>query len=284
MKIALRYHARYRYAECASFSPHVARLFPRQEPGTRIDRMDFATDRSADVQIRRDLFDNVVAVCYFPEPRDVLDFRLELDLSIAPKDPFHFLLDAHATEMPFRYSAHEEAALTPYLRLPDDLCALPPELCAPSAPRPTVDALVAMNFWIHKNLAYERREEGDPLLPAETLRRGQGSCRDFAVLFAEVLRRCGVAARLASGFLWEDGNPGGPHVAANALHAWVEGCLPGAGWVGFDPTNGVLTDHHFLPAAAGLVPADIAPISGHYFGDNLIPSTLDAKLTVSPLP
>src|SRR5690606_33124235 len=107
------------------------------------------------------------------------------------------------------------------------------------------------------------------------------SCRDFAVLFAEVLRRNGVAARLASGFLWEDKDPGSPRRAENALHAWVEAYLPGAGWLGFDPTNGVLCDHHFLVTAVGLLPADVSPISGHYYGNQTIASRLETSLTIT---
>ena len=149
-----------------------------------------------------------------------------------------------------------------------------------SRKQPTVEALVAMNSWLHENIGYERREEGDAFAPKDTLDRQQGSCRDFAVLLAEVLRSHGLAARLASGYLWEDDPGSGPEHAENAFHAWVETYLPGAGWVGLDPTNGIFCEHHFLATAVGLSASDIAPIAGHYYGRETISSTLTTGLTI----
>ena len=103
----------------------------------------------------------------------------------------------------------------------------------------------------------------------------------MAVLFASALRASGIAARLVSGFLWEPATA--ERVAENALHAWVEAYLPGAGWTGFDPTNGVLADHHRIAAAAGIRHEDIAPIDGHYYGDRAIASALEAHLDILPL-
>jgi transglutaminase-like putative cysteine protease len=103
------------------------------------------------------------------------------------------------------------------------------------------------------------------------------------VLFADVLREQGVAARLASGFLWEDDSPDSPRRAENAMHAWVEAYLPGAGWLGFDPTNGVLCDHHFLVTAVGITPQDISPVAGHYYGNKTIASTLETALSITEI-
>jgi Transglutaminase-like enzymes, putative cysteine proteases len=283
MKIAVRYEAVFQYEEPAGFSPHVVRIFPRRDLKVQVDRADFRTHAGADVQHRQDLFDNLVASCFYPEPLRRLDFHLALDLTIAPRNPFHFLLDTHALEMPFRYRPREAEVLAPYLKPRETGMVWPDALRPASRPRPTVETLVSLNLWLHKNIAYERREEGDPLPPAETLRGGKGSCRDFAVLFAEALRAYGVAARLVSGFLWEDAVPEEDRRAVNALHAWVEGYLPGAGWVGMDPTNGVFCDHHFLPTAIGLTPADIAPITGHYYGQKPIASTLKTTLSIGEI-
>ena len=280
MKLAIRYSAIYQYEEPASFSPHLARIFPRPDVSLHPDRTLFTTHAGADVQYRRDLFDNLIARCFFPDKLDRLEFGLELDLSLKEKNPFHFLLDSHVLQLPFEYLPGEIRTLAPSLATDGEPCALPAELSRTASARPTVETLTAMNTWLHENIAYERRDEGDPYPPAETLRRQKASCRDSAVLFAAVLREHGVAARLASGFLWEDDSPDSPRHAENALHAWVEAYLPGAGWVGFDPTNGVLCDHHFLAAAVGLTPADIAPVAGHYYGKKNIPSTLETTLTI----
>ena len=254
---------------------------PRQDLSVRSLSTDFSTNAGANVQYRQDLFDNLVARCFYPDPVDCLQFQLELHLTLTEKDPFHFLLDSEALALPFAYQPAESRVLAPYLHITEPF-ALPDPLRREDSPRPTVETLAAMNSWLPANLAYERREEGDPYAPAETLQLGKGSCRDFAVLFADVLRIHGVAARLVSGFLWEGDLPDAERRADNAMHAWVEAYLPGAGWLGLDPTNGVLCDHHYIGTAVGLTPQDISPISGHYFGKQTIDHTLDATLTITP--
>lgn len=280
MNIAIRYHAAFQYAEPAGFSPHVARLFPRRDMSVQVRRAEFSTHATADVQHRQDLFDNLVATCFYPEMLDRLEFHLALDLTLAPRNPFHFLLDSRAMELPFSYDPQETEVLSPFLTRREPGAPLPGPLQPRSAARPTVETLVALNQWLHLNITYERREEGDPLPVEQTLGEQKGSCRDFAVAFAEVLRAHSVAARLVSGFLWEGGVAEEERRAENSLHAWVEGYLPGAGWVGMDPTNGVFCDHHFLPTAIGLTPADIAPVTGHYYGQKTIASTLATTLTI----
>jgi transglutaminase-like putative cysteine protease len=279
VRISVRYAARFQYAREASFSPHRVRLFPRHDLFINVERITFSTHGSANVHYRHDLFDNLTATCAFPQLLDVLHFELEFDASLQPWDPFHFLLDSHALYLPFEYRPEEAAVLRPFRRPRFKTGALPAAL-APGSQRPTMETLVAMNSWLHKNIGYERREEGDAFPPKVTLKRQTGSCRDFAVLLAEVLRAQGLAARLASGYLWEDESGSGLEHAQNAFHAWVEAYLPGAGWVGFDPTNGIVCEHHFLATAVGLSASDIAPIEGHYYGKETISSTLKTDLAI----
>jgi transglutaminase-like putative cysteine protease len=282
MNIAIRYAATYAYDEPASFSPHLVRLFPKNDRHVRTDRAVFETNGNADVQYRHDLFDNEIAKCFYPEKEQELSLRLELDLALAERYPFHFLLENHALRLPFDYRPHEAAVLAPY-RDPGADIALPGALEPSAKPRPTVEALVDMNQWIFENLGYERREEGEAWEPAQTLAAGRGACRDFAVLFVAVLRRHGLAARLASGFLWEPPDtPKEDLRAESALHAWIEAYLPGAGWMGFDPTNGVLCDHHRITAAVGLTADDISPIKGVYYGEREIEHRMTATLEIKP--
>jgi transglutaminase-like putative cysteine protease len=282
MNIAIRYEAIYSYAEPASFSPHLVRLFPKNDRHVRTDRALFETDDIADVQYRHDLFDNEIAKCFYPEKRSELNFRLELDLALVERNPFHFLLENHALKLPFEYLPHEACVLAPYLD-GDVSVDLPAKLGPSSSPRPTVEALIDLNQWIFENLGYMRREEGEAWSPAQTLAEGRGACRDFSVLLVAVLRRHGLAARLASGFLWEPPDvPKEDLRAESALHAWVETYLPGAGWMGFDPTNGVLCDHHRITAAVGLTPDDISPIKGVYYGNRKIEHTMTTKLKITP--
>jgi len=279
MKIAIRYSATFQYESAVSFSPHLARLFPRRDLSLQPERLSLATHPSAIVSHRLDLFDNLVGHCFYPDPLDCLEFHLEIDLALAPKNPFQFLLESHAFEAPFSYLPHEAAVLSPYLARTEAL-DLPDELKPRLSPTPTVDLLVALNSWLHRHIAYERREEGAAHPAGRTLRERTGSCRDFSVLGAAVLREHGIAARLASGFLWETDDPATPRRAENALHAWIEAYLPGAGWVGLDPTNGVFCDHHAIATAVGLSPEDIAPIAGHYYGKKAVASALKTALSI----
>lgn len=282
MKIAIRYSAVYQYEEKVSLSPHLARIFPRHDLFIHVDRTSFSTIAKADVQYRQDLFGNLIAYCFYPQAHDRLTFDLELDLTIEPKNAFHFLIDSHALSLPFQYRAEEREVLSPFLKTSPDAIQLPQPLLQGSA-RPTVETLVNLCHWLRENIEYERRDEGEAYDPATLLDRMKGSCRDFAVLMAEVLRQNGVAARLTSGFLLGGSEDGEFQNAENAMHAWVEAYLPGAGWIGLDPTNGVFCDHHFIPTAAGISTADIAPILGHYYGKKVVASTLESNLTVKEL-
>ena len=124
-------------------------------------------------------------------------------------------------------------------------------------------ALVELNERLHECVGYERREEGPARPPAETLRLGRGACRDVALLLAALLRQAGLAARLTSGYLREADSES--RRAEGSLHAWTEVYLPGAGWVGMDPTNGIFCNHNFIAAAVGIESADVTPIDGSYY-------------------
>ncbi|MGI8604552.1 MAG: transglutaminase family protein [Verrucomicrobiales bacterium] len=280
MKVRVRYETEYRYAEEVSFSPQVFRLFPKADTHIAIERTAFETNDGAKVHHGRDLFDNIVASCFYPGCHTALRCRLEVELRLDNKNPFHFLLAPHALDFPFSYQPDERRVLEPFLD------PLAPRVELPFwrlEPKPTVAALIELNNAVFHHLKYERREEGVARAPAETLAAGGGACRDFALLLAETLRASGVAARLASGYLWE-GNSSGPRRAEGALHAWVEAYLPGAGWVGIDPANGIFCDHNHITAAVGLRPVDVAPISGRFFADRPVSSAMSASLEISQCP
>jgi transglutaminase-like putative cysteine protease len=277
MKLAISYRAEFRYDALSSLSTHVLRLFPRPDPLVHVERQSLATVDNASVQYRRDLFDNLVATCFFPDELSALPIRLDLDLDVHERNPFDFLLEPRGLRIPCDYTPDERRLLAAFLR-PSQHAAWPESLAAAS--RPTMNGLISMNRWIADHISYERREEGDPLLVAETIARGRGACRDVAVLLAEALRHNGVAARLVSGYLFEGEVAEDDRRAASAMHAWTEAYLPGAGWIGLDPTHGVLCNHCFVPTAVGLTPADIAPVSGTYFTDAPVGSTLSSSLAV----
>ena len=278
MKLGIRYQTTYSYDWPVSFSPHDVRLFPRHDRFSRVRKLDFKTNPATNVRFARDVFDNTVASCFFPEASAELHLQLVLDLEIDEKDPFHFILENSSVELPFDYDPAIVSVLAPYReRRTSDV------LKVPGWTPPTVDekhntvaALADLNRLLHESLGYERREQGAARLPAETLRAGSGACRDIAVLLAELLREMGLAARLVSGYLRESDSE--TRRAEGSLHAWTEVFLPGAGWVGLDATNGIFCNHNFISAAVGLTPADITPISGSYFHKEEIPNRMTSSL------
>jgi transglutaminase-like putative cysteine protease len=278
VKLGLRYQTTYRYEEQVGFSPHEVRLFPRSDRFSRVRRLDFSTTPKATIRYSRDLFENTVAACYFPERSKELTFRLAINLDLDEKDPFHFILDRDAVEMPFGYDKRTAGLLAAYreTRVKQELKVPGWDPPTPRKRRGTVHTLVDLNKRLHECIGYERREEGEALSPTETLRRGRGACRDVAVLLAELLRQMGLAARLTSGYLRESDSE--TKRAEGSLHAWTEVFLPGAGWIGLDATNGVLANHNFIAAAAGLSPADITPISGAYYHSKGVPTQMTSKL------
>src|ERR1043166_3098151 len=278
MKLGLRYQTTYRYEEAVGFSPHDVRLFPRSDRFSRVRRLDFTTTPKATVRYSRDVFENTVASCFFPEPAKELTFELAINLDLDEKDPFHFILEKEAVETPFEYEAAIGKILAPYRerRTRDRLIVPGWEPPTARKRRGTVSTLAGLNATLHECIGYERREEGAALSPAETLRRGRGACRDVTVLLAEILRQAGLAARLTSGYLRESDSE--TKRAEGSLHAWTEVFLPGAGWIGLDATNGVFANHNFIAAAAGLTPADLTPIRGVYYHAKRVPAQMTSKL------
>jgi len=278
VKLGIRYETAYRYAAPVRFSTHGIRLFPRADVFTYTRRLKFKTNDGAAVRFGRDVFDNSVAACSFPEPAAELRFQLELDLELTKKNPFDFLLASEALTLPFSYERRLQAMLAPFQAAPQSTLLEFPRWQPPrtEAPRPTVATLVELNERLHECVGYERREEGPARAPEETLRIGKGACRDVALLLATLLRQCGLAARLTSGYLREADLDS--RRAEGSLHAWTEVYLPGAGWVGMDATNGIFCNHNFISTAVGIEPADVTPIDGSFYSRNSTPARMTSQL------
>jgi transglutaminase-like putative cysteine protease len=278
VKLGIRYETEYSYEEPVGFSPHDVRLFPKAGRFLRLRNLDFTTKPQATVRFSQDVFDNTVASCYFPERSPQLHLQLKIDLELEERDPFHFLLENYAVNLPFVYEPLLQPVLEPYRtrRSSGELKMGAWNAPNEQKPRSTVSTLVELNQTIHECIGYERREEGVAREPQETLRMARGACRDVAVLQAEMLREMGLAARLVSGYLRESDSE--KRRAEGSLHAWTEVFLPGAGWIGLDPTNGIFCNHNFITAAVGLTPADITPISGAYFHKTQVPARMTSRL------
>lgn len=280
MKFGIRYVTSYRYERAVRFSPHEVRLFPREDRFCRTSRLDFQTQPPTQVRFNRDLFDNVIAACFFSDLSTLLELQLALDVTVEEKNPFDFILAPEAVELPFAYSAEPDAIIHPYRARQTSETIMLPGWTPPTkqSRRGTVETLVDLVRTVHSAIAYERREEGVARTPVETLRLMRGACRDVAVLLAEMLRDLGLASRLVSGYLREADEQ--VRRAEGSLHAWTETFLPGAGWVGLDPTNGIFCNHNFIATAVGLTPADISPVSGSFYHRDRVPTEMISRLEI----
>ena len=268
MHVKIENWMRYSYEEPVSFSTHAIRLYPRMDQAITTHQLQTTINLESDIQYRRDLFDNIVANCFLPQPGQVLEIRVTLEVELWPKNPFHFLLSPRALQLPFEYTPEENRVLAPYRIVNPEEEGATGEIWQLNGNPNTVDALVDLAETLHRTIAYEVREEGEARLPSRTIELRSGACRDTALLCATILRQIGLAVRVVSGFLCEFHVDVEDRRAESGLHAWIDVFLPGAGWVGIDPTNGTFCDHRFIPTAVGARMTDIAPVQGSYFGEH----------------
>lgn len=289
MKIFVDHLTEYQYGAPVRFGEHSLFLRPRESQTIHVESFELTCRPDGKVRWVRDCFNNVVAVVSFgSEESSELAFDCKMAFEVAVENPFDFILESRASQFPFSYDDREKGALAPYLQTEEAerwriFDWVHGALGDPTKPRDTISLLTDLNQAIQRTIAYERRDEEGTQTANETLERSRGSCRDFAELFVATSRQLGLAARFVSGYLYEEPNADrspGFNVAAGSMHAWAEVYLPGAGWRGFDPTNGLVTDHHFLPAAVANRPKWVNPIQGRYFYAGQVESQMRVALRI----
>ena len=269
--VALQHVTEYRYDRLVDVGPQTVRLRPA--PHCRTHILSYALKVEPEphtVHWQQDPQANYVARVVFPGPVRELRFEVALVAEIAVQNPFEFLLEPAAEQFPFSYEASLHSQLTPYMvRLEDQPRLVEYAASIPRESRGTVDFLVALNLKLSREIAYLTRHEPGVQTPDTTLQKGSGSCRDSAWLLAQSLRHVGLASRFVSGYLIPltpemkslDG-PSGSKVDFTELHAWCEVYLPGGGWIGLDPSAGLLAGEGHIPLACTPEPASAAPIEG----------------------
>ena len=270
--VALNHVTHYRYDRAINLGPQVVRLRPAPHCRTRILSYSLkVTPAKHFINWQQDPQANYLARLVFPEK--TTEFRVEVDLvaEMAVFNPFDFFLEPHAENFPFSYTDPTvEQELAPF-RIKAELTPLLGKYLAkiPLHSRRTIDFLVELTQLIYKDVGYLIRMEPGVQTPEETLAKASGSCRDSAWLMVQLLRHLGLAARFVSGYLIQltpdvkslDG-PSGPDADFTDLHAWCEVYLPGAGWIGLDPTSGLFAGEGHLPLACSPEPSSAAPITG----------------------
>jgi transglutaminase-like putative cysteine protease len=281
---------RYDYSEPVSFAPHALYLRPRETPRHRLHDFRLEISPTARRIATTDPLDNALDWAFFaPEnPATKLEFRSELLVETLDSNPFDFFLKPTALTFPFQYDAAEQAALVPCLTPRVDSPGIHVfrkwlDEHLPSPPTETVPYLMALNTAVQRALVYTRRDEQGIQSSTETLERGTGSCRDYAVLLIELCRALGLAARFVSGYLFEPTATGETPPLPPAMHAWAEVYLPGAGWRGLDATRGIFCDDAFVPLAHAALAESVNPIQGTFYGPGTVTSTLTTVLSVEKL-
>ena len=285
MKLRVSHLTRYEYDHEVGFSPHLFYLRPREDAHHRLLFHRLSVQPDAKLFHVRDPSDNNYAWAHFWERSQVLNIRSECEVETTLTNPFDFVLKPYAITFPFRYEPVFDFALGPYLAPPfnDTQSRLRAWLDEHFIDRPaeTVPYVSALCRLIFETLGYTRREEGGIQPSTVTLDRGGGACRDVAVLFTELARTLGLAARFVSGYMFATADDA--QRTAGAMHAWVEIYLPGAGWRALDPTHGIWCDDSFVPVAHAAQAESVNPIQGGVFSGNPLSSRLHIDVVVERL-
>lgn len=273
IRVAIKHKTVYSYDRLVGLSPHVFRLRPAVHSRTPIEAYSFKVEpKDHFINWQQDPFGNWQARLVFPEKTKQLSIEVEVIANLQVINPFDFFVEEYAENFPFNYPTHLAKELAPYLEIKEDGALLQQwvkkNIDLNKSLR-IVDFLVHVNQQLNKDIAYSIRMEPGVQTPDTTLTKALGSCRDSAWLLVHILRHVGMAARFVSGYLVQltadekslDG-PSGPEKDFTDLHAWVEVYIPGAGWIGLDPTSGLFAGEGHIPLAGTPDYASAAPVVG----------------------
>jgi transglutaminase-like putative cysteine protease len=289
MLVSLRHCTRYQYDRPVTLGPHEIRLKPVPACRTPVPFYALAV-RPAQHALHwhHDAVGNPVARVLFQDKTSLLEIDVALTADLMPVNPFDFLIEPGAERYPVSYPEAARPDLAPYLAAGEEGEQLErwlESLRSTDIPanRDTVDLLARVTERVKRDITYVTRMEHGVQSCDDTLRLGSGSCRDSGWLLVQILRRLGFAARFVSGYLIQlagDG-PGAPQSDQADLHAWAETYLPGAGWIGLDPTSGMFAAEGHLPLARAATPALAAPVTGSVEPSN---SQMQFTMTVQRQP
>jgi transglutaminase-like putative cysteine protease len=274
MRVAVTHRTTYRYASPVRFLPHRLMTRPRDSHDMRLIDATLTTTPPAHLAWKHDVFGNSIGIATFDGESDVLEITSNIVLDHFPAAPSDLaaLVEPYASRLPFAYQADEAADLGRSLERnfadPDRQVDGWAKALLAETGTDTATFLAGMTHAIKNRFRYAARNEEGTNSPLDTLARGDGACRDFALLMMEAVRSVGLAARFVSGYLYDSALAASaePVVGGGATHAWCDVYVPGVGWVEFDPTNGLIGGTNLIRVATVRAPEQAIPIAGGFVG------------------
>ena len=288
--LTVRHRTTYRYHQMVSLGPHRLMLRPRESRDLRLTSSSVTVAPAGQVAWAHDVFGNSVATAMFQGTTDslVIDSVMQLELFASAWPVFD--IAASAIVYPFRYSDDEwtdlGALTVPQYADPEGRLAKWARAFVGGDQTDTLSLLKDLSLGVSGWFGYQSREDEGAQSPIETLDRGRGSCRDFAVLFADAARRLGFGARIVSGYLFNpDRNLTGSS-DAGSTHAWAEVFVSGAGWIPFDPTNRSVGGFNLIPVAVARDIRQAMPVAGSFAGNSgaLREMAVEVEVRSNPAP
>jgi transglutaminase-like putative cysteine protease len=271
--LSVRHVTTYRYRRPVRFGEHRLLFRPRDSYDQKLLSCDLQiTPRPAELRWIHDPFGNCVAIARFDRKAPELRFESAIVLDHSPERTPDLRLESYARTYPFAYDPDEMPDLAPSIerRYPDpdqQVDRWARKFLRHGAPTPTGELLKTLTYAIKESFVYARRPESGTWNPVTTLSLGRGSCRDLALLMMEAVRALGFAARFVSGYIYVPDRDGPTRLGGGSTHAWCQVYLPGAGWVEFDPTNGIVGNADLIRVAVARDPGQAIPLTGTWYGD-----------------
>jgi transglutaminase-like putative cysteine protease len=270
--LTVRHVTVYRYRVPVGFGEHRMMFRPRDGYDQKVlDESLTVVPEPTHIRWLHDVFGNFVAVASFDARADELSFASTIRLEHTPANLPELRIEPHATAYPFSYNEDELPDLMPFVarRYPDPGNAVERwvrRFLRQGRSNETGALLMTLTAAIKDSFVYMRRSEQGVQEPGLTLRLGYGSCRDLALLMMEGVRALGFAARFVSGYLYVPARDDPDIRGGGATHAWCQVYLPGAGWVDFDPTNGIVGNRDLIRVAVARDPRQASPLTGTWYG------------------
>ena len=269
---SVRHLTTYSYARPVTFGEHRLMFRPRDSYDQRLLEATILVDpEPSAIRWIHDVFGKCVARIRISRPAAELRFETRISLDHTPQAAPDFQIDDEARTYPFAYGVEETSDLASAIRrhYPDDtdeVARWARRFVAAGRRTDTGTLLMTMCYAIHESFTYGRRTEPGTQPPQLTLQLRRGTCRDFALLMMEAVRSLGLAARCVSGYIYVASRDGSTTLGGGATHAWCQVYLPGAGWVEFDPTNGIVGNRDLIRVAVARDPRQAMPLTGSFHG------------------